>query len=98
MSGARARLSRAGRAALGASNRASAAAAAAPRPYGAAGLLATYDEEGPALYLVEPSGIAHKYHGTAVSFAKRAGRQARAAAAAALAGAAGAAGRGSRER
>lgn len=36
------------------------------RPYGAAGLLATYDDEGPALYLVEPSGAAHKYHGTAV--------------------------------
>jgi len=42
------------------------------RPYGVAGLLATYDEDGPALYLVEPSGIAHKYHGTAVGKARQA--------------------------
>ncbi|GBF90613.1 proteasome subunit alpha type-3 [Raphidocelis subcapitata] len=42
------------------------------RPYGTAGLLATYDEDGPALYLVEPSGVAHKYHGTAVGKARQA--------------------------
>jgi hypothetical protein len=42
-------------------------------PYGAAGLLATYDEDGPALYLVEPSGVAHKYHGTAVGASGGAG-------------------------
>jgi hypothetical protein len=48
-----------------------------PSPYGVAGLLATYDDDGPALYLVEPSGIAHKYYGTAVSGRCGEGRGAR---------------------
>jgi 20S proteasome subunit alpha 7 len=36
------------------------------RPYGSAALLATRDNNGPALYLLEPSGVAHRYYGTAV--------------------------------
>ncbi|KAF8062974.1 PAG1 [Scenedesmus sp. PABB004] len=36
------------------------------RPYGVASLLAVYDKAGPQLYLVEPSGVAHRYFGTAV--------------------------------
>ena len=44
-------------------------------PYGAAGLLATYDaDDGPALALVEPSGVAHRYHGAAVGKARQAVR------------------------
>ncbi|KAF6261749.1 20S proteasome alpha subunit G [Scenedesmus sp. NREL 46B-D3] len=37
------------------------------RPYGVSSLLAVHDKAaGPQLYLVEPSGIAHRYYGTAV--------------------------------
>jgi len=36
------------------------------RPYGSAAFIATYDTNGPQLYLVEPSGVAHRYFGTAV--------------------------------
>eukprot|EP00775_Hariotina_reticulata_P013232 gene13232-13363_t len=36
------------------------------RPYGVASLLATYDQAGPQLHLIEPSGVAHRYFGTAV--------------------------------
>lgn len=36
------------------------------RPYGSAALLASYDADGPALYLLEPSGVAQGYYGTAV--------------------------------
>ena len=36
------------------------------RPFGAAILLACYDLDGPALYMIEPSGSAFKYHGTAL--------------------------------
>ena len=36
------------------------------RPYGSAAFIATYDANGPQLYLVEPSGVAHRYFGTAV--------------------------------
>lgn len=37
------------------------------RPYGAAGMLATYDKSaGPELYLIEPSGAATRYFGMAV--------------------------------
>ncbi len=36
------------------------------RPYGSATLLASYDSDGPALYLLEPSGVTQRYFGTAV--------------------------------
>eukprot|EP00878_Enallax_costatus_P003267 GHUV01003470.1.p1 GENE.GHUV01003470.1~~GHUV01003470.1.p1 ORF type:complete len:250 (+),score=72.50 GHUV01003470.1:219-968(+) len=36
------------------------------RPYGVATLLAVYDKSGPQLYLIEPSGTAYRYFGTAV--------------------------------
>ncbi len=36
------------------------------RPYGSAILLAAYDKTGPQLYHIEPSGVAHRYYGTAV--------------------------------
>ena len=35
-------------------------------PYGAASLLAVFDKTGPQLYLIEPSGVTHRYFGTAV--------------------------------
>ncbi|KAK9822442.1 hypothetical protein WJX74_011023 [Apatococcus lobatus] len=36
------------------------------RPFGAALLMASYDSEGPQLYLIEPGGTAHRYFGTAI--------------------------------
>mmetsp|Transcript_9256 Transcript_9256/g.32156 ORF Transcript_9256/g.32156 Transcript_9256/m.32156 type:complete len:249 (+) Transcript_9256:199-945(+) len=36
------------------------------RPMGAGVLLATYDKDGPSLYLLETSGEAHRYFGTAI--------------------------------
>jgi len=36
------------------------------RPYGASVLLATYDKDGPALHMIEPSGVAYRYFGAAV--------------------------------
>jgi 20S proteasome subunit alpha 7 len=36
------------------------------RPFGVCALLATYDRDGPALYLVEPSGTMHRHFGAAV--------------------------------
>lgn len=45
------------------------------RPYGTSVMLATYDSRnGPQLYLVEPSGIAHRYFGTAVGKGRQAAR------------------------
>lgn len=41
------------------------------RPYGCSALLATYDKSGPALFLIEPSGVAYKYYGTAVGKARQ---------------------------
>ena len=34
------------------------------RPFGAAVLMASYDSEGPQLYLIEPGGTAHVRHPT----------------------------------
>ncbi|KAG1670975.1 hypothetical protein FOA52_014364 [Chlamydomonas sp. UWO 241] len=36
------------------------------RPYGATTLLATYDKNGPALHMIDPSGTAYRYFGAAV--------------------------------
>eukprot|EP00891_Asterochloris_glomerata_P004683 jgi/Astpho2/4683/Aster-00244 len=36
------------------------------RPFGTSTLLAVYDEKGPQLYLVEPSGVSARFFGTAV--------------------------------
>jgi len=36
------------------------------RPYGCTTLLAVADRDGPALYVVEPSGVSHRYFGAAV--------------------------------
>ena len=44
------------------------------RPFGAAALLATYDEDGPALSLVEPTGLVCRYVGTAIGKAKQAAK------------------------
>ncbi|MEW5300233.1 MAG: hypothetical protein WDW38_003067 [Sanguina aurantia] len=44
------------------------------RPYGAAMLLATYDEAGPQLAMIEPSGNAYRYSGTAVGKGRQAAR------------------------
>jgi len=44
------------------------------RPYGATIVLATMDETGPGLYMVEASGVAHKYFGTAVGKGRQAAK------------------------
>ncbi|GMH34431.1 hypothetical protein BSKO_02265 [Bryopsis sp. KO-2023] len=44
------------------------------RPFGAAVLYAVYDSDGPALYLVEPSGISQRYFGTAVGKGRQAAK------------------------
>jgi len=36
------------------------------RPYGASLLLANYDKDGPALYMIDPSGLSQKYFATAI--------------------------------
>ena len=36
------------------------------RPFGVCALLAAYDRDGPALYMVEPSGTMYRYFGAAV--------------------------------
>ncbi|CAL5221453.1 g3645 [Coccomyxa viridis] len=36
------------------------------RPFGTSTLLAAYDDAGPQLYLIEPSGDCHRYFGTAI--------------------------------
>lgn len=36
------------------------------RPFGAAVLLGCYDQDGPGLYAIDPSGVSYKYHGAAV--------------------------------
>jgi 20S proteasome subunit alpha 7 len=36
------------------------------RPFGVSTLLATFDRDGPQLYLVDPAGTMHRYRGTAV--------------------------------
>lgn len=41
------------------------------RPFGASLLLAAYDSNGPQLYLIDPSGTAHRYYGTAVGKARQ---------------------------
>jgi hypothetical protein len=40
--------------------------ALSPRPYGATVLLATYDQSGPMLHMVDPSGTSYRYFGAAV--------------------------------
>lgn len=42
------------------------------RPFGASVLLASYAEEGPQLYAVEPSGLSYRYFATAVGKSKNA--------------------------
>ena len=44
------------------------------RPYGASLLMATYDEHGPGLYVIETSGVAHKYFGAAVGKGRQAAK------------------------
>lgn len=44
------------------------------RPFGTAMLLATFDKDGPQLYLIEPSGTAHRYFGTAVGKGRQAAK------------------------
>lgn len=44
------------------------------RPLGVAGLLGVYGDDGPELYLLEPSGTAHRYFGTVVGKGKQAAR------------------------
>eukprot|EP00803_Ostreobium_quekettii_P010703 evm.model.scf_4501.1 EVM.evm.TU.scf_4501.1 scf_4501:5888-6640(+) len=44
------------------------------RPYGAAVFLAVYDRNGPALYMVEPSGVSHRYFGAAVGKGRQAAK------------------------
>lgn len=44
------------------------------RPFGTSTLLATYDKDGPQLYLVEPSGTLHRYYGTAVGKGRQAAK------------------------
>mmetsp|Transcript_1505 Transcript_1505/g.5155 ORF Transcript_1505/g.5155 Transcript_1505/m.5155 type:complete len:251 (+) Transcript_1505:196-948(+) len=36
------------------------------RPFGVCSLLGCYDKDGPALFMLEPSGVSYKYFGTAV--------------------------------
>jgi len=36
------------------------------RPYGASVLLGVYDKDGPALYMIDPSGVSYKYFATAI--------------------------------
>merc|ERR1711871_1005677 len=42
------------------------------RPFGAAVLLGVYDEDGPQLYMVEPSGVTYNYFGCAVGKGRQA--------------------------
>lgn len=44
------------------------------RPMGVTSLLGVYDEEGPALYAVDPAGTVHRYYGTAVGKGRQAAR------------------------
>ncbi|KAL0487665.1 proteasome subunit alpha-3 [Acrasis kona] len=44
------------------------------RPYGVCALISAYDEQGPQLFMVEPSGTSWGYHGCAVGKAKQAAR------------------------
>lgn len=44
------------------------------RPYGAAAILATYDSDGPAMYVVEPSGMMHRFNGAAVGKGRQGAR------------------------
>lgn len=44
------------------------------RPLGASILLATFGSQGPELYVVETSGIAHRYYGTAVGKGRQAAK------------------------
>ncbi|KAK9844201.1 hypothetical protein WJX81_007837 [Elliptochloris bilobata] len=44
------------------------------RPYGTASLLAVYDDDGPQLYLIEPSGAGHRFFGTAVGKGRQAAK------------------------
>lgn len=44
------------------------------RPLGSAVLLGGYDREGPAIYTIEPSGVAHRYLGSAIGKGKQAAK------------------------
>lgn len=41
------------------------------RPYGASVLVASYDDKGPQLYMIEPSGVYYRYHGVAIGKGKQ---------------------------
>ncbi|XP_070156496.1 proteasome subunit alpha type-3 isoform X2 [Polyergus mexicanus] len=43
----------------------------AVRPYGCSVLLSTYETDGPALYMIDPSGVSYGYYGCAVGKAKQ---------------------------
>ncbi|XP_012541273.1 proteasome subunit alpha type-3 [Monomorium pharaonis] len=43
----------------------------AVRPYGCSVLLGTYETDGPALYMIDPSGVSYGYYGCAVGKAKQ---------------------------
>jgi 20S proteasome subunit alpha 7 len=44
------------------------------RPFGVAALIASYDKNGPALHVIEPSGNCYKYFGSAVGKGRQAAR------------------------
>lgn len=44
------------------------------RPFGAAAMMACYDKNGPQLYLIDPSGTAHRYFGAAVGKGRQAAK------------------------
>lgn len=44
------------------------------RPFGASAMLGGYDMDGPHLYMVEPSGVGHRYYGTAIGKGRQAAK------------------------
>lgn len=43
----------------------------AVRPYGCSAIVGAYEAEGPAMYMIDPSGVSYGYHGCAVGKAKQ---------------------------
>lgn len=41
------------------------------RPFGAAALVGSYDDKGPELYMIEPSGVSYRYFGVAIGKARQ---------------------------
>jgi len=46
----------------------------AVRPYGCSVILGTYEDDGPAMYMIDPSGVSYGYFGCAIGKAKQAAK------------------------